>query len=93
MGKGTRRLTGFLWAMIIAIVSFFVIFIFFPDVSHKFFGTAIRDSKKIGQAVETGLETAAEAISDAAESVVKDAPGVISELAQGASDAVAGVVK
>ena len=71
----------------------FVIFIFFPDVSHKFFGTAIRDSKKIGQAVETGLETAAEAISDAAESVVKDAPGVISELAQGASDAVAGVVK
>lgn len=73
MGKGTRRLTGFLWAMIIAVVSFFIIFIFFPDVSHKFFGTAIRDPKNIGEAVETGLENASEAISNAAETVVKDA--------------------
>lgn len=73
MGKGTRRLTGFLWAMIIAVVSFFVIFIFFPDVSYKFFGTAIRDPKKIGEAVESGLENAAGAISDAAETVVRDA--------------------
>ena len=86
MGKGTRKLTGFLWAMIIAIVSFFIIFIFFPDVSHKFFGTAIRDPKKIGQAVESGLDNAADAISDAAETVVKDAVA-------GAVGAVSGVVK
>ena len=72
MGKGTRKLTGFLWAMIIAIVSFFIIFIFFPDVSYKFFGTAIRDPKKIGQAVETGIGNAADAISEAVSDVVKE---------------------
>lgn len=86
MGKSSRRLTGFLWALLLAIISFFVIFIFFPDVSHKFFGTAIRDPKKIGQSVEASLDNAAEAISEAAENVVKDAVA-------GAAGVVSGVVK
>ena len=54
---------GFLWALIIAIVSFFVIFFFFPDVSLKFFGTAGRVNKeKVSQVVDNAINTMGDAV-------------------------------
>ena len=83
MGKGSRKFMGFLWALIIAIVSFFVIFFFFPDVSYKFFGTAGRVNKeKVSQAVDNAVNTVGDAVTEAA----KDA-------AAAAAEAVSGVVK
>ncbi|MBO4717668.1 MAG: hypothetical protein J5599_07195 [Spirochaetales bacterium] len=83
MGKGSRKFMGFLWALIIAIVSFFVIFFFFPDVSLKFFGTAGRVNKeKVSQAVDNAVNTVGDAVTEAA----KDA-------AAAAAEAVSGVVK
>ncbi|MBR2282438.1 MAG: hypothetical protein IJ863_07455 [Spirochaetales bacterium] len=63
MGKGARRFTGFLWAMIIAIVSFFVIFIFFPDVSNKFFGVSVRP-EKVSEVVDSAVSSVSEAVSE-----------------------------
>ena len=83
MGKGSHKFMGFLWALIIAIVSFFVIFFFFPDVSLKFFGTAGRVNKeKVSQAVDNAVNTVGDAVTEAA----KDA-------AAAAAEAVSGVVK
>ena len=63
MGKGSRKFMGFLWALIIAIVSFFVIFFFFPDVSLKFFGTAGRVNKeKVSQVVDNAINTMGDAV-------------------------------
>ena len=71
MSKGSRKLVGFLWAIIIAIVSFFVIYIFFPDVSTKFFGVSMKNPERIGQAVSSAAESVAGAVSNAAGSVAE----------------------
>jgi len=81
MGKGTRRLTGFLWALIIAIVSFFVIFLFFPKVSDRFFGVSLSKSDK-----EKAKEAVVQTVSDTADKAVDAATGAL-------VDAAAGVVK
>ncbi len=76
MGKGSRKFTGFLWAMIIAIVSFFVIFVFFPDVSNKFFGVSIRPekvTKAVDNAVSSVTETVTEKVTEKVTETVKDA--------------------
>lgn len=79
MGKATRKLTGFLWALILAIVSFFVIFFFFPDVSHKFFGTSIRksDVEDAKKAVEKTVSDVADKAVDAATGALIDAAGAV----------------
>jgi hypothetical protein len=82
MSKGSRKLVGFLWAIIIAVVSFFVIYIFFPDVSTKFFGVSMKNPERIGQAVSNAADSVADAVSNAAESVA----GTV-------SDAVNGITK
>ena len=71
MSKGSRKLVGFLWAIIIAIVSFFVIYIFFPDVSTKFFGVSMKNPERIGQTVTSAAESVAGAVSNAAGSVAE----------------------
>ena len=81
MGKGTRRLTGFLWALIIAIVSFFVIFLFFPKVSDRFFGVSLSKSDK-----DKAKEAVVQTVSDTADKAVDAATGAL-------VDAAAGVVK
>ena len=74
MSKGTRKLTGFLWAMLLAIISFFVIYIFFQDVSLKAFGVSMKHPEKIGQivsdAVKTTTDKVAGAVSEAVDKVV-----------------------
>ena len=81
MGKASRKFTGFLWALIIAIVSFFVIFFFFPDVSYKFFGTAGRVNKeKVSKAVDEAVSTVGEAVSEAAKDAISNAAEKASEV-------------
>lgn len=80
MGKGARRFTGFLWALIIAIVSFFVIFLFFPEVSYKFFGTSLRksDLEKAKEAVaQTASDVADKAVDAVTDAVIDAASGVV----------------
>ena len=78
MGKGSRKFMGFLWALIIAIVSFFVIFFFFPDVSYKFFGTAGRVNKeKVNQVVDEAVNTVGDAVTEAAKEAVDAVSGVV----------------
>ena len=57
MAKGARKLTGFLWALLIAVLSFFIIFIFFPDVSNRFFGVSVR-----GEDIERVVKEAGDTI-------------------------------
>ena len=81
MGKASRKFSGFLWALIIAIVSFFVIFFFFPDVSYKFFGTAGRVNKeKVSKAVDEAVSTVGEAVSEAAKDAISNAAEKASEV-------------
>lgn len=78
MGKGSRKFMGFLWALIIAVVSFFVIFFFFPDVSYKFFGTAGRVNKeKVNQVVDEAVNTVEGAVTDAAKEAFDTVSGVV----------------
>ena len=89
MGKASRKFTGFLWALIIAIVSFFVIFFYFPDVSYKFFGTAGRVNKeKVSKAVDDAVSTVGEAVSEAAKEAISTATDAISNAAEKASEVV-----
>ena len=81
MGKASRKFAGFLWALIIAIVSFFVIFFFFPDVSYKFFGTAGRVNKEmVSKAVDEAVSTVGEAVSEAAKDAISNAAEKASEV-------------
>ena len=78
MAKGVRKLTGFLWALLIAILSFFIIFIFFPDVSNRFFGVSVRGEdiqrvmKEAGDKAGEVINTTVDKVSDAAVEVVKE---------------------
>ena len=89
MGKGARKLTGFLWALLIAAVSFFVIFIFFPDVSNRFFGVSIKGEdvqkvvKEIGNTVNEKVSEAVDKVSDA---VTEKLPEIAESTAQSVSD-------
>ena len=72
MAKGARKLTGFLWALLIAVLSFFIIFIFFPDVSSRFFGVSVRGEdieRVVKEAGDTITEKAGEVITSTVEKV------------------------
>ena len=72
MAKGVRKLTGFLWALLIAVLSFFIIFIFFPDVSNRFFGVSVRGEdiqRVVKEAGDTITEKAGEVITNTVEKV------------------------
>lgn len=72
MPKTTRKLTGFLWAMLLAVISFFIIFIFFPDVSNKFFGVSLRSPKKVVQSVQDAVEQTTQSVIDKTTEAVSD---------------------
>ena len=93
MGKGIRKITGFLWALLIAILSFFVIFVFFPDVSNRFFGVSIKgeDVKKvveeIGSTVSNKVSDAVDKVSDTiADAVTEKLPEIAESTTQSVSD-------
>ena len=74
MSKGTRKITGFLWAMLLAVLSFFVIFIFFQDVSVRAFGVSMKHPERIGQAISDAVKNTTDkvtgAVSDAVDKVI-----------------------
>ena len=72
MLKGVRKINGFLWAMLLALISFFIIFIFFPNVSDKFFGVSLREPKKVVESVNSSIEDATSSIKDKATEVVTE---------------------
>ena len=87
MAKGARKLTGFLWALLIAILSFFIIFIFFPDVSNRFFGVSVRGediervvkeagdtiTMKTGEVITSTVEKMTDAAAEAGKKTVSEA--------------------
>jgi len=78
VSKTGRKISGFFKAMILAIVSFFVIFLFFSDVSEKLFGISIKGSPEITQKAvevadtvrETTTNVVKETVQNTTESVV-----------------------
>lgn len=77
--KTGRKISGFFKALLLAIISFFVIFLFFSDASEKFFGTSVKNPKKVGEAVQKGVENAADKVSDATDKVVDTVTDVVSD--------------
>ena len=75
MGKGSHKITGFLWALIIAVVSFFVIFLLFPDVSYKFFGVSVKQpvGKTVSEAADKMVNTVTDTVTDAVSTAVNNA--------------------
>jgi hypothetical protein len=87
MAKGARKLTGFLWALLIAVLSFFIIFIFFPDVSNRFFGVSVRGediervvkeaedtiTMKTGEVISSTVEKMTDAAAEAGKKTVSEA--------------------
>ena len=75
--------------MAIAVVSFFVIFLFFPDVSYKFFGVSVRQpvGKTVSGAADKMVNTVTDTVTDAVSSVVNNA------VTEAVTDAVSDVSK
>jgi len=74
MAKGVRKFTSFLWALLIAILSFFIIFIFFPDVSNRFFGVSVK-----GEDIRKAVEEVSGSVGDAVTQVVTETADTITE--------------
>ncbi len=76
MSKSGRKISGFLKAMLLAIISFFVVFFFLPDTSEKLFGVSIKSSPEVTQKAEELVDEAkdkvSETVSDAVQDVVQD---------------------
>ncbi len=100
MAKGVRKLTGFLWALLIAVLSFFIIFIFFPEASNRFFGVSVKGEdvkrivKEVGdtvtEKVSNAVDKTIDKVSDTVVDVVTDkAP----EIAEAAVESVAESLK
>ena len=96
--KGVGKFRSFLWAMILAVVSFFVIFLFFPDVSNKFFGVSVKQpvGKTVSEATEKVVDKVSDAVNDAVSSAVTSAvteavTDAVSDVSQTVSDAVSGL--
>jgi len=46
-----HKISGFFSALMIAIISYFVLFFFFPEYSQKYLGTSIKSDKQARQTV------------------------------------------
>ncbi len=86
MSKGARKFTGFLWAMLLAVLSFFIIFIFFQDVSQRFFGVSIKNPKKLGETVSKAVT---DAVSKTADKVNEAVTGAVDKVVDKAAEAAA----
>lgn len=94
MGKASHRIRGFLWALIIAIVSFFVIYLFFPDVSYKFFGVSVKQpvGKTVTEAAGKVADKVSESVNDAVSSAVSNTVSNITDaISDSVSDAVSNI--
>jgi len=91
MTKGGRKISGFFKAMLLAVLSFFVLFLFFPDVSESLFGVSLRGTpelkEKVTEKVEEMAGQATDAASDAMKNVVQTTTNKVSDIV---SDSVSG---
>lgn len=58
--------------MLLAIISFFVIFFFLPDTSERLFGVSFKSSPEISQKAGELMEEVKDKASDAVSDVVQD---------------------
>ena len=72
MSKSGRKISGFLKAMVLAIISFFVVYFFLPETSEKLFGVSIKSSPEVTQKAEEVVEDAKDKVSEAITDAVKD---------------------
>ena len=81
MSKTSHKMNSFLWALIIAVVSFFVIFLLFPDVSYKFFGVSVRQpvGKTVSEAAEKMVDKVSDTVTDAVSTAVTNAVTDVTE--------------
>lgn len=95
MSKLSRNLTSFLWAMIIAVVSFFIIFLFFPDTSNRFFGVSVKQpvGKTVTEVTENMVDQVGYTVNNAVSSAVTNAvSNAVSTVSETVSDVVSDVV-
>lgn len=74
-----HKIAGFLTAIIIAIVSFFVIYLFIPEFSEKYLGTSLKSDK---YAKKTVLEKS----EDLLKTTGKEAAGTLSTVSDRLGD-------
>jgi predicted PurR-regulated permease PerM len=72
MSKSGRKISGFLKAMLLAVVTFFVVFFFLPDTSERLFGVSIQSSPEVTKKAEELVEDAKDTVSETVTNVVKD---------------------
>ena len=72
MSKSGRKISGFLKAMLLAVVTFFVVFFFLPDTSERLFGVSIKSSPEVTKKAEELVEDAKDTVSETVTNVVKD---------------------
>ncbi|MCF0236980.1 MAG: hypothetical protein HUK24_00140 [Sphaerochaetaceae bacterium] len=71
MFKG--KISGFLTALILAVLSFFIIFLFFPEVSNQYFNVSLRDGVDVEKFVDETTEKVTEKVKEATTEVVSSA--------------------
>ena len=72
MSKSGRKISGFLKAMLLAVVTFFVVFFFLPDTSERLFGVSNKSSPEVSKKAEELVEDAKDTVSETVTNVVKD---------------------
>ena len=72
MSKSGRKISGFLKAMLLAVITFFVVFFFLPDTSERLFGVSIKSSPEVTKKAEELVEDAKDTVSETVTNVVKD---------------------
>lgn len=74
MAKG--KVSGFLLAVVLAVVSFFIIFFLFPDTADRYFGVSIKHNseevREIFKDVQTQVKTTTQTVVDKTISTVVD---------------------
>lgn len=100
MSKSGRRISGFFKAMLLAVLSFFVVFLFFPDVSESLFGVSLRGNPELvdqvtrkagdiaGSVVDTAVDTAKDLAKDATDVAVDAVSNTVSGIVDGIKDGV-----
>ncbi|MCR5760764.1 MAG: hypothetical protein K6F82_02010 [Sphaerochaetaceae bacterium] len=59
MAKG--KISGFLLAVVLAVVSFFIIFLLFPDTADRYFGVSIKHNSEEVQEIIRDVQSQVEA--------------------------------
>ncbi len=65
-----NKISGFLVALIMAVLSFLILFLLLPETSEKYLGVSVRtDGKAALETVKSGLSDAAEAAGQALQKI------------------------